>query len=178
MPEQAHAQWTRLGGWKTVWGTLHGMLLLAGCVATFVAFASGLMYLVQSSRLKSKRSPRFGFALPSLEQLERWNRGAITAAFPLLTFGLGIGVALNLESQRAGQRVLGWTDPKVLSTAGVWLVFALLLHARYRPEWRGKRVMFLTIGATAFLAFALLGVDLLLPTAHGVPRQAAVGDRP
>jgi ABC-type transport system involved in cytochrome c biogenesis permease subunit len=49
-------------------------------------------------------------------------------------------------------------------------VFAALLHARYRPEWRGQRVMLLTVLAFAFMIFTLVGVDLLLPTAHGVPR--------
>ena len=57
-----------------------------------VAFAAGLMYLAQMRRLKSKRPARFGFSLPSLEQSERVNRGAITIAFPLLTFGLLIGM--------------------------------------------------------------------------------------
>ena len=65
-----------------------------------MAFAAGLMYLVQSNRLKHKRRPRFGFALPSLEQSERLNRGAITLAFPLLTFGLLIGVVLDLAVRR------------------------------------------------------------------------------
>ena len=75
---------------------MHGVFLLAGAVSTCVAFAAGLMYLVQSNRLKHKRPARFGFALPSLEQSERLNRGAITLAFPLLTFGLLIGVVLDL----------------------------------------------------------------------------------
>jgi ABC-type transport system involved in cytochrome c biogenesis permease subunit len=166
------AEWTSPGGWQAAWGAVHGLLLLAGAVSTCVAFVAGLMYLVQTDRLKHKRPPRFGFALPSLEQSERVNRGAITVAFPLLTFGLLIGLALILATGRDGSRALGWTDPKVLSAGAMWLVFAALLHARYRPEWRGKRVMLLTVVAFAFLIFALVGVGLLLPTAHGVPQVA------
>jgi ABC-type uncharacterized transport system permease subunit len=169
------ANWTSPGGWRTVWGTIHGVLLLLGAVSTCVAFAAGLMYLAQADRLKHKRPPRFGFALPSLEQSERWNRWAITLAFPLLTFGLLIGVALVLAGRGAGdgKPALAWSDPMVVSTGVMWLVFAGLLHARYRPEWRGRRVMLLTVVAFAFLVFALVGVDLLLPTAHGVPPQGA-----
>lgn len=166
------AEWTSPGGWQAVWGGVHGVLLLAGAVSTCVAFVAGLMYLVQADRLKNKRRSRIGFALPSLEQSERLNRGAITVAFPLLTFGLLIGLALILAPREAGSRVLGWTDPKVLSTGAMWLVFAALLHARYRPEWRGQRVMLLTVVAFAFLIFSLVGVNLLLPTAHGVPPGA------
>jgi len=106
-----------MGEWRgatAFWGATHGIFLLAGGVSTCVAFAAGLMYLVQSSRLKHKRLPRFGFSLPSLEQSERLNRGAITLAFPLLTFGLFIGVVLDLATRRgSGGMPLSWTDPKV-----------------------------------------------------------------
>ena len=170
------AEWTTPHGWFAFWGVAHGSLLLGGAVATCVAFATGLMFLAQSRRLKRKRPPRFGFALPSLEQSERVNRGAITLAFPLLTAGLLIGVALSFTA-RAGLGghtfTLSWADPKVISAIGMWLVFAVLLHARFRPELRGRSVMLLTVIAFAFLVFTWVGVEALqLPTAHGAPRTA------
>lgn len=167
-PRQA---WT-LSGSENFWGTVHGLFLLGGAVCIVVAFAAGLMYLVQTDRLKHKRPPRLGVTLPSLEQSERWNRAAITIAFPLLTFGMFIGVALMVAARRSGGIDLAWTDPKVLATGAFWVVFALLLHARYRPEWRGTRVMLLTGVAFAFLAFAMVGVGAILPTAHGASTSA------
>jgi ABC-type uncharacterized transport system permease subunit len=168
-----------VGQWRgttAFWGAVHGIFLLAGAVSTCVAFAAGLMYLVQANRLKHKRRARFGFALPSLEQSERLNRGAITVAFPLLTFGLVIGVILGLATRRgAAGMTLSWTDPKVVSAGLMWLVFAVLLNARFRPAMRGRSVMLLTILAFAFLVFTWVGVDVLnLPTAHGagVARRA------
>lgn len=153
------------------WGTAHGLLLMAGSVFTCVAFAAGLMYLVQSNRLKHKRPNRFGFALPSLEQSERLNRGAITVAFPLLTAGLVIGLILAVALHRAQGATIGSTDPKVVSTMAMWVVFAVLLHARYRPAMRGRRVMLLSVVAFLFLAFSLFGLELLqIPSAHGGPR--------
>lgn len=169
------AEWTRPRGWISLWGVVHGLLLLGGAVSTCVAFVTGLMYLAQSRRLKQKRPPRLGFALPSLEQSERWNRGAITLAFPLLTFGLLIGAGLVIATQREGAAILDWSDPKIISAGILWLIFAALLHARYRPDMRGNRVMILTILAFAFFVFTLIGVDLLLPTAHGVPHAAGGG---
>lgn len=162
-------EWTTPRGWVSLWGAVHGLMLIGGAVATCVAFATGLMYLAQARRLKRKRPPRFGFALPSLEQSERWNRAAIIAAFPLLTCGLLIGVGLVAATQRAGSAVLSWSDPKIVSAAVLWLIFAALLHARFRPDMRGTRVMVLTILVFGFFVFTLIGVDLLLPTAHGVP---------
>lgn len=164
------------GGMIAFWGTVHGVFLLAGAVFTCVAFAAGLMYLAQMRRLKSKRPMRFGLALPSLEQSERVNRGSITIAFPLLTFGLLIGLVLSLKARGMAEGTgltLRWTDPKVLSALGMWLVFAGLIHARFRPAMRGRSVMVLTIVAFAFLVFTWVGVEALrLPTAHGAARTA------
>ena len=102
-------------------------------------------------------------------------------AFPLLTFGLLIGD--DPEPRGAGRvsrvgaapiHVLRWTDPKVVSALMMWLVFAVLLHARFRPAMRGRSVMVLTIVAFAFLVFTWFGVEVLqLP--HGPRRH---GERP
>jgi ABC-type transport system involved in cytochrome c biogenesis permease subunit len=158
------------------WGTVHGILLLAGAVFACLAFAAGLMYLAQMHRLKSKRPARLGFALPSLEQSERVNRGAITIAFPLLTFGLLIGLVLSVKARGFPTETalnLSWCDPKVLSALGMWLVFTGLLHARFLPAMRGRSVMVLTIVAFAFLVFTWVGIEALqLPTAHGASRMA------
>lgn len=173
LPPSRRVEW---GGSTVFWGSVHGIFLLLGAVSTCVAFAAGLMYLAQSNRLKHKRPPRFGVTLPSLEQSERVNRGAITVAFPLLTFGLLIGVALSLARAGAGGVPIRWTDPKVLSGLAMWLVFAVLLHARYRPSLRGRSVVWLTFLAFAFLVFAWVGVEVLgLPTAHGAPRTVSAG---
>jgi ABC-type transport system involved in cytochrome c biogenesis permease subunit len=161
--------WVNWGGQVAFWGPVHGIFLLGGAVFTCVAAIAGLMYLAQMRRLKAKRPSRTGLALPSLEQSERINRGAITVAFPLLTFGLLIGMVLSLAARgETTAHVIRWTDPKVLSALGMWLFFAVLLHARFRPSMRGRSMMVLTIVAFAFLVFTYVGIEALrLPTAHG-----------
>jgi ABC-type transport system involved in cytochrome c biogenesis permease subunit len=171
------SDWLDWGGTVAFWGAVHGIFLLAGAVFTCVAFFAGLMYLAQMRRLKAKRPSRTGLALPSLEHSERINRAAITIAFPLLTFGLLIGVILSLVARGVAQaHVIRWTDPKVLSALGMWLVFAVLLHARFRPAMRGRSMMMLTIVAFAFLVFAWVGVEALrLRTAHGAVTSQDAG---
>lgn len=164
------ADWS---GATRFWGSIHAGFLVGGAVCTFVAFAAGLMYGVQSRRLKRKAPTQDGLNLPSLESSERINRLAITLSFPLLTFGLFIGVMLNYSIGLKSSRVaISWTDPKLVSAAGMWFVFAALLHARFRPAMRGRRVMWLTTLAFAFLVFTWIGVGLLVPTAHGSPNPA------
>lgn len=166
------AEWASdWGGPVRFWGAVHGILLTAGAVCTFVAFAAGLMYVAQSRRLKRKQLSRSGLALPSLEQSERINRIAITLSFPMLTFGLLIGVMLNyMVGRSSAGAVLSWTDPKLLSAAAMWCVFAALLHARFRPAMRGRRMMWLTSLAFGFLVFTWVGVGWLVPTAHGTAK--------
>jgi ABC-type transport system involved in cytochrome c biogenesis permease subunit len=174
------SDWLEWGGMITFWGTVHGIFLLGGAVFTCVAFFAGLMYLTQMRRLKAKRPTPFGLGLLSLEQSERINRAAITIAFPLLTFGLLIGIVLSMvpyASKNGGMttHTLQWTDPKVLSALLMWLVFAVLLHARFRPAMRGKSVMLLTIIAFGFLVFTWVGIEALrLPTAHGSPKPTTI----
>jgi ABC-type transport system involved in cytochrome c biogenesis permease subunit len=167
-------------GWGVAnhfWGRAHGLLYLVGAVASCVAFVAGLMYLAQSDRLKHKRPPRFGFKLPSLEESERLNRGAITVAFPFLSAGLLVGVVMEVASRNAGHSRLSWNDPKVISSVLVWLVFAGLLHARFRPEMRGRRVMLFTMVAFLCLAFATIGVNLMGITSHGILEKKDSGWR-
>ncbi|GIW85916.1 MAG: hypothetical protein KatS3mg108_0240 [Isosphaeraceae bacterium] len=160
----ARADWSNV---LTFWGAAHGIFLVLGAVSTCLGFVFGVMYLVQAGRLKRKEGVWRGVKLPSLEQSERWHRAAITVAFPFLTAGVLIGLGLVVATQRAGQAALRWTDPKVVSTVALWLVFAGLLHARYRADWRGRRVMLLTVVAFVFMAFAMGVVGLVLPTGHG-----------
>jgi ABC-type transport system involved in cytochrome c biogenesis permease subunit len=142
------------------WAWLHFALLVLGAVGLCVAFVASVMYLVQLWKLRHKALPGEGLRLLSLERLEAMNRRAINLAFPLFTAGLFIGVLLLVQTEE-----LSWTDPKVLATAGLWLVFALLLYLRYGLHLRGRRVALGTILAFGFLLLAF-AVQLVWPSAH------------
>src|SRR3954451_6994593 len=77
-----------------MWGVAHGLMLLLGTVAVSLGFVAGLMYLVQSWRLKHHVPPQVGLKLRSREWLQRGHkqslgysscftpRGLIAAIFP------------------------------------------------------------------------------------------------
>jgi ABC-type transport system involved in cytochrome c biogenesis permease subunit len=142
------------------WAWLHFGLLILGAVGLCVAFVSSVMYLTQSWKLKHKTTPGEGLRLLSLERLETMNRRAINLAFPLFTAGLLIGVFLLARTDE-----LRWNDPKVLTTAALWLVFLLLMYLRYGLHVRGRRVAFFTIVAFGLLVLAF-AIELLIESAH------------
>jgi ABC-type transport system involved in cytochrome c biogenesis permease subunit len=137
----------------TAWGIIHGWLLLLAAVGLCVGFLASLMYLVQAHRLRAKTLPGHGLRLWSLERIEAMNRRAIVLAFPLLTAGMLVGLVLMLQEHLAG-----WSDPRVLASAILWLTFAVLLYLRFGYHLRGRPVAFLTI-----LTFVLLVGCIALP---------------
>jgi ABC-type transport system involved in cytochrome c biogenesis permease subunit len=140
----------------------HGILLLVGTAVALFAFVVAAMYLVKFHQLKV--GTIFGrIRLPSLERLDRLNTAAVYIAYPLLTIGMLLGLSM---------RQLDWTDPKVLLTFFAWGAFTVLVHYRYHPENRGRRMAILTIVACLVVLVGVLA-DPLTGTGH----QAVVEGR-
>jgi ABC-type transport system involved in cytochrome c biogenesis permease subunit len=135
-------------GGERLWGLVHAGVLLLAAVGICVGFLAGVMYLVQAHRLRAKQLPGQGLKLLSLERLEAMNRRAITWAFPLLTVGVLLGVVLMFNPDKAD---IGWTDPQILGTGVLWLVFAVLLFLRAGHHLRGRHFALWTIAAFVLL---------------------------
>jgi ABC-type uncharacterized transport system permease subunit len=149
------------------WSQTHGWLLLAAAVTVSLGFAAGLMYLVQSWRLKNKLPPRQGFRLPSLEWLERVNAQSLGISVWLVAGGFVSGLVLSTLKNRgvAGYRLAA--DPVVWTLGAMlaWLVAAEVFRLAYPAARRGQKVAYLTLASFGFLALVVL--SLLGPT-HGV----------
>ncbi|MFN4259350.1 MAG: cytochrome c biogenesis protein CcsA [Gemmataceae bacterium] len=134
------------------WSIVHGAVLLLAAVGVCVGFVASVMYLIQARRLKAKVMPGKGIRLLSLERLEQMIRRAITWSFPLLTVGVLVGVILMI--QRAPE-LRGWTDQRIIGTAILWVVFALLMYLRYGYHLRGRQLALLTIVTFALFVATL-----------------------
>ncbi|MCA9235185.1 MAG: cytochrome c biogenesis protein CcsA [Planctomycetales bacterium] len=161
------------------WGILHSYCLLLGFLAVLLGFLAGMMYLLQSRRLKSKTLPATdGFRLPSLEWLERANSRALGAAAALVGLGFVTGVVLRW-SRTDAVRGIPWTDPVALSLAAMllWLLVAEGFRLLY-PAARGRKVAYLTTTAFAFLLLTLALFTLYGERLHGVaaPSQPPSAD--
>ena len=135
-----------------IWGPVHGVLLLLASVGMCVSFLASLMYLVQVHRLRAKTLPRHGMKLLSLERLEAMHRRAVILSFPLLTAGMFLGAVMLFSDFN---NLNGWSDPRVLSAAGLWIVFAVLIALRFGYHLRGRPVALLTIAAFVLMMCCL-----------------------
>jgi hypothetical protein len=154
---------------RTIWESVHGVALLLGTVATALGFVAGLMYLVQSYRLKHKLLPRPGFRLPSLEWLQTINKQTLYVTAILVAIGLFAGVVLNVI--RGG---IEWTDTLIVSSGGLlaWLFVATLFELLYKPAQQGRKVAYLTIANFVFLV-AVLWIVLFGSKPHAVEKPAS-----
>jgi ABC-type uncharacterized transport system permease subunit len=161
-----------------IWGALHGIAIVLAVVCILVGFVAGLMYLVQSRRLKHKRLPSGRLRLPSLEWLERTNSRAIVASWLMLAAGVLSGMVLNRINVADQSAKLPWTDPVVLSTwlMFLWLLAAVVAIAVYRPARQGRKVAYLTVASFVFLTI-MLAAGLLMDSRHWGMRKEEGGRR-
>ncbi len=149
-----------------VWSMIHGMALLLGTVTAALGFVAGLMYLVQSYRLKHKFPPRAGFRLPSLEWLQSANKQTLYLSAVLVAVGMFSGIVLNLIRSES----VPWSDRVVVSSGVLlaWLFGATLFEMLYKPAQQGRKVAYLTVANFVFLA-AVLWMVLFSNSQHAAP---------
>lgn len=143
---------------KTVW--VHVTLSMLGTVGFAVAFAAGIMYLIQERLLKSKRFNVLYTKLPPLDYLDHLNQQSIVLGFPLLTLGIITG-AISAEFARGSY--LNW-NPEQTWAIVTWIFYFVVLVGRLTVGWRAKRAAYLTIIGFVGVVLTFIGV---LMKSHG-----------
>ena len=145
-----------------VWGSVHGLSMMMGSGAVLMGFLVGVMYLIQSRRLKLKRAGS-SFRLPTLETLGRMNRRCLVTSTIFVAIGVIAGIVMNLN--RSGQ--VGWTEGGVLFSVMLflWLAGTTALEFFYEPSSRGRKAVYLTLASLGFLVLAMFSV---LSSRHGL----------
>lgn len=135
---------------------IHATMVFLGYGALFVAFTMGLLYLIQERELKS-RSPRtFYYLLPSLERCDTIGARSVAVGFGFLTLAILTGV---LWSHAVRGRYWSW-DAKEGSAVIAWLIYVVLLMARSRTGWGGRKAALLGIAGFATVAFTFVWVAM------------------
>jgi cytochrome c-type biogenesis protein CcsB len=131
---------------------LHAALAFFGYAALFVAFAMGGLYLIQERELKS-RSPRaFYYLAPSLERCDTISGRSVAVGFVFLTLAIVTGMVWSKNA--LGRPFTG--DPKEWSALIAWIIYVVLILARRRTGWGGRRAALLGIAGFASVVFTFV----------------------
>jgi ABC-type uncharacterized transport system permease subunit len=143
----------------------HVALAFLGMQGLAVAFAAGVLYLIQHHELKEKRLGRFFFFAPPLATLETVGRIGLWVGFVSLSLALVVGWAWAVQNPGAIQL----SDPKVALGVVSWFVFLGIFavrRSRGSSEYRGALAAIvgfaLVIGAYVALRLASGGSGLFL----------------
>jgi ABC-type uncharacterized transport system permease subunit len=144
---------------RSIWPHFHILLSVIGFAFLAIAFAAGLLYLVQDRELKRRRGAalaRVAFRLPPLEVLDRVNTICLLYGFPILTIGMIMGALW--EAGRAGR--LSW-EPHITFSLLAWLLYLLIVLFRLAWHQRGRRAAMLSVIGFILLTSSYLGVRAL-----------------
>ena len=133
---------------------LHVALAFLGLQGLAVAFAAGLLYLIQHHELKMKRLGRLFRFIPALATLEKVGRIGFSVGFVALSLALVLGWAWTVQNRGS----LEIDDPKVIWAVLSWTVFLAIFAARRgkgRNEYRSALAAVIGFGIVVGTYLAL-----------------------
>ena len=133
---------------RSLWLYIHVPGIFLGYAALFVAFASGVMYLIQENELKRRRPQAFYYRLPSLEVCDELGYRALSIGFPLLTAGIVAGALWQAPWQ---------IDAKIIASFITWITYAVLITYRLSAGLRGRRAALMAIGGFILILVTFIG---------------------
>jgi ABC-type uncharacterized transport system permease subunit len=133
----------------TGWLVAHIILIFTGYAALVLSFGASLLYLLQESRLKSKKPTNMISFLPALEVIDQIGYRSLLLGFPFMTLGLLTGSVLAILVYGH----VNFLDPKFSLSILTWAVYMVMVFTRWNSGWRGRRAAFLaTFAFVAALA--------------------------
>ncbi len=140
---------------KSNWLIVHVITCFIGYGAFAISFCISVMYLLKQGASNNKNTLVSFF--PELNVLDELTYQMITFGYLFLTIGIITGA---VWANSAWGRYWGW-DPKETWSLITWLIYAILLHARFMRGWQGRRIAFLSIAGFFAVLFTYFGVNLL-----------------
>ncbi len=141
---------------RSLYLPLHVFLAVFGYGALFAAFSMGVLYLFQEQELRARSPRRFYYLIPSLERSDTIGGRSVLGGFGFLTLAILTGFLWNHSLH--GRY---WTgDPKEWAALAAWVIYVVILAARWRGGWGGRRAAWLAIAGFAVVVFTFAWATL------------------
>lgn len=144
--------------------TVHGALVLLSYGAFGLGAVAGAMYLTQERNLKFNKLQAIFSLLPSIQRLEASMSWCLLTGLILLTAGLATSRGIKRP-----EGVSYLSDPKVLWSIVVWLLYLGLCVMRWKFSQRGRRIAYGLVGLFVFVLLTFWGTSLLSPLHNPAP---------
>ena len=128
--------------------TAYGLLSIGAVQALVLAF--------QEAQLRKKQPVTVINILPPMQTMEELLVQVLTMGFFLLSLSLATGLMFMYDM--LGQHL----SHKVVLSILAWLIFAVVLWGRWSRGWRGKTLIYWTLGGFLSLVLAYFGSKLVL----------------
>jgi ABC-type uncharacterized transport system permease subunit len=119
----------------------HVFTALLGYSGFTISAVYGFLYLILYKDIKLNKLGLVFNRLPSLEVLERLSYISAVIGFILLTIAMTIGVTWLPKAFPD----FSYSDPKLIGSFLVWLLYGIGILSKVFGKWRGKKVVVLSI---------------------------------
>ncbi len=144
---------------KSLFLPIHTTLAFFGYAALFVAFAMGLLYLVQERGLRSRTPTRFYYLAPSLERCDTISGRSVALGFGFLSLAIVTGLLWSHSAKGTY-----WSgSAKEWSAVIAWVIYVVLLLARRRSGWGGRQAALLGVAGFVVVLSTFLWMNVLQP---------------
>lgn len=142
--------------------TLHVSSALFGYAAITISAVYGFLYLMLYHDIKSTRFGVIYKRLPNLEVLERMSFAGVLMGFLMLTIAIIVGFVWLSQ----GFLRFSYTDPKLIGSLVIWLIYAVGLAAKKITGWQGRRSIVLSMLGFALAMFSMTVINMFLSEFH------------
>ncbi len=140
----------------------HVISAMLGYSGFIMSAVYGLLYLQMYRSIKKNKFGILFNRLPSLEILEKLNYYSLIIGFVLLTVATIIGTIWLPEAFPD----FSYFDPKLISTAIVWLIYGSGLVYKLFSDWYGKKLIIFSLVGFAAAMFSLILSNILQNSFH------------
>ncbi len=140
----------------------HVVTALCGYSSIAISAVYGFLYLLLYRELKSSKFGLIFQRLPNLEILEKLSFYSAVLGFIMLSVAIAIG---GIWLPRAFQ-YFSYTDPKLIATAIVWILYGLGIVFKLSGRLQGRKIMILSIIGFLIAVFSTIVTNFLAKSFH------------